>query len=144
MSFKDNLNALKIRLEQNAALQNYAGENFGKNFTVKRTYKKRVEINLGLLPLILITRPSVTRTMENQLISKLHSVNLYVGFLQNDYEKAQDHLIELDEILDSAIITKTQEPGDLPMKISLGLSDNDEGIYHPSYFMVKEITIKER
>lgn len=144
MSFVTNLNALKLRLENNEALQAYASLNFNQLFTVKRIYKNRVEIDMGELPLIFITRPSVTRTTENQIISKLHSVNLYIGFYQEDYEKAQDNVIELDELLDPAIITKISAAGDVPMKISLNNSDNDEGVYHPAYFIVKQITIKER
>lgn len=143
-SFILKLNALKIRLENNQALQDYTAANFGKQFIVKRTYKRRVEIHTNDLPIILITRPSVNRINANNLITKEHSVRLYVGFMQDDPEKAQDNLIELDELIDDAAIGRTSLAGDVSMPVYPQDSDNDEGVFHPTYFLVKHLTVKDR
>jgi hypothetical protein len=143
-SFVPKLNALKIRLEGNAALQAYAADTFGKQFMVKRVFKRRVEVHTNDLPLVLMTRPSVSRTISNGVITKEHVVRLYIGFTQNDLEKAQDNLIELDELIDTAVMEKTALTGDLPMPVSPQGSDNDEGVYHPTYFLVKDLMVKER
>lgn len=144
MSFIDNINALKVRLENNAALNAYAVNNYGKVFKVMKVYKNRVEIQLSDLPIIMITRPSVRRTPGNLSSRKDHSVSLYAGFRQEDRETSLEQFIELDELLEAAVIAKTALFGDVPMSVEVNDSLNDEGMYHPSYFLAMNLTVKTK
>jgi hypothetical protein len=146
LSFNDTLDDLKTTLEGNAALLTYCNTQFGKNHTVKRVFKRRTEIALDELPIMLITRPNVMpgkwRPGERDYT---HSVLIYCGFQCDDREEAQKILIEFDEVVDAAILTH-KNPNELPA----GVTDidpratiNDEGYYHPIYFFVKQIEINE-
>jgi hypothetical protein len=146
LGFNDTLNDLKTTLEGNAALLSFCNSRFTKNHTVKRVFKKRTEIALDELPIILITRPTVKpgewRPSERDYT---HTVPLYCGFQCDDRELGQELLIEFEEILDAAVLVY-KEPNRLPQ----GITDidprdtiNDEGYFHPVYFFVKDVEISE-
>ena len=142
MSILSKLKGIQKRLELNQALQNYCTEKFGRELKVKRVFKNRIEINLNELPLIMITRPRVNRATQNGVISKSHSVFLYIGFSQEDLLKAQDNIVELDELVEVAV--NERQTGDVPLAITVEDSVNDEGMYHPVYFNVTHLTVKDR
>jgi hypothetical protein len=143
-SFIDKINALKVRLERNADLQNYAAQNFGKQFTVKKSFRDITEISLEELPIIMILRPSVSRNTAGNAVTKEHEVDLVLGFRQEDSDLALDQFIEVDELLEAAAITKTTEAGDVGMYITPLDSANDTGIHAPAYFQGMTLRIKNR
>ena len=146
MSFNITLDNLKTTLEGDAAILSYCSTQFGKTHTVKRVFKKRTEISVDELPIMLITRPDVTpekwRPTEREYT---HNALVYCGFYCEDREAAQKILVEFEELMETAILTY-KNPSMLPE----GITDidpkaalNDEGYYHPAYFFVKTIEIQE-
>jgi hypothetical protein len=146
LSFNDTLDDLKSTLEGNTGLAAFCTAQFGKNHTVKRVFKKRTEISIDELPIVLITRPDVTpekwRPTEREYT---HNALVYCGFYCEDREAAQDILVEFEELMEAAILTY-KNPSMLPE----GITDidpkaalNDEGYYHPVYFFVKAVEIQE-
>ena len=144
MSFITKINALKFRLEENQALQDYFAEKFKKTAGVRKEFRNRAEINLSDLPLILITRPSLRREQAGNVIRKEHSVSLYVGFQHQDRADALEIILELEERIEIAVTTYTSQTGDTPMPVSVEESVNDEGMYHPSYFFMMGLKVKDR
>lgn len=144
MSFIAKINALKVRLENNQALQNFCMNKFNKRLTVLKVFRDRTEISLSDLPIVMITRPQVNRTFAGYMPKIEQIIYLYAGFHQIDREKAIDNSIEFEELLEEAINQKTQVSGDIPMAIMPGDSANDEGMFHPVYFLVMHLTVKER
>ncbi len=138
MSFKEKLNALKTRLENDPALNQFCQSNFGKSLTVLKVFKQRTELSIGDLPIILMTRPQVKRK------PKRHSVFLYAGFLSEDELQAIDLSIEFEELVEGAIRIKTSHTDDRTMEVDPGDSTNDEGRFHPVYFFVMEVLIDEK
>lgn len=144
MSFVDNINAFKIRLENNQALNDFALTKFGKVFKVWKVFHNRTEIGLDDLPLIMITRPNVNRTPSNLSPRKEHTVALYAGFRQEDRLLALEQFIELDSLLEDTVMVKTNIQGDIPMAVEVTDSANDEGLYHPIYFLVMHLKVKTK
>jgi hypothetical protein len=146
MSFNDTLDDLKTKLEENAGILSFCNTQFGKNITVKRVFKHRTEVSLDELPIIMITRPDITpggwRPSERDYV---HIARLYCGFHMDDREKAQEILVEFEELIETAIL-QYKNPNSLPE----GIDDidphgaiNDEGYFHPVYFFVKDVEIIE-
>lgn len=144
MSFVDNINALKVRLENNQALNDFALTKWEKVFKILKVFHNRTEIGLNDLPLIMITRPTVNRTPSNLSARKEHTVALYAGFRQEDRLLALEQLIELDSLLEDAVIVRTNLQGDIPMPVEVTDSTNDEGLYHPVYFMVMNLKVRTK
>ena len=144
MGFIDNINAFKVRLEKNAALNAFAAETFGKAFTVQKEFRNRVEINMNELPVHLITRPILRRDEANQSARKEHTVQIYSGFYMLDKSLALAAFIELDELIENAVVAYTGLSGDKPMAVRVVDSINDEGTYHPSYFMTMQLLVKTK
>jgi hypothetical protein len=144
MSFIDNINAFKVRLENNQALNDFALTKFGKVCAVWKVFHNRTEIGHGDLPLIMITRPNLIRTPSNLSSRKEHTVALYAGFLQYDRLLVLEQFIELDSLLEDAVMAKTNIQGDIPMAVEVTDSTNDEGLYHPVYFMVMQVKVKTK
>lgn len=144
MSFVDTLNNIKTTLENDANLQAFCQEKWGKALTVKKVFKQRTEIHLNEFPLVLITRPTrraqegLTRRKDND-----HTVRLYAGFNQKDREKAQEETIGFEEAIDNAVIADRTRGG-TAADTAFVSSQNDEGLFHPVYFQVIEFDILKR
>ena len=140
-SFNDALDAIKTTLEGNAALQSFCTSNFNAALTVKRVFKRRTEISA--FPVILMTRPEVKKMFLVGARDGTHTVRLYCGFHQPDKEKAQDNIVDFEELIDDALLA--QEPETLSaMNIKPTISVNDEGMYHPHYFIVMDVEVHHR
>ena len=147
MSAISYINAVKARIEGNAALQAYFEEQFGRRLTVKKSYKNREEINVGDLPVLMITRPQVGRSVSGNVTTRSHELLLYLGFHYpntDDLELPLEYFIEIDERLADAVARKTDLADDRAMYVIVGESANDEGAFHPVYFQTMHLTIKER
>jgi len=140
-SFKDVVNNLVTTLQNDSDMSTFCKAKWNKNLSVKKVFKERNEINYNDLPIILITRPSIEKSFriggdrENKNI-----VRLYCGFLQNDKRQALDEFIEFEEIIDDVLL-KDSMRGNYALDTDPVSSINDEGKYHPIYFMVMDVEI---
>lgn len=134
---------IKSLLELDSDLKSYCASKFGGSAIVKKAYKKRIEIGLDQLPVILITRPMIQQQQETNIPSyeRTHTIRLYCGFHQPDEELAQDQVIGFEEYIDQAILKDDRTLGNLVDHIWPGDSMNDEGYFHPVYFIVKEFLV---
>ncbi|WP_020675562.1 hypothetical protein [Geopsychrobacter electrodiphilus] len=140
---------LKSTLESDSALDAFCQARFGKSITVKTSYRNREEISMGECPVVLMTRPRVTR--ENGLNRRArgnHTVRLYFGFYQADTagdprDTANQTAIEFEEAIEDAVSADTTRGGNASSTVPKD-SVNDEGILHPVYFGVMEIEITKR
>lgn len=136
------INGLKLRLEAHAGLSNFCMSNFNKALTVRKVFKQRTEFQLDEFPIVMITRPQRQYEFAGQVSRKKEVVYLYAGFRSEDREKALELSIEFEDLLEEAVNTRAE--GDVPMDVSATDSANDEGMFHPVYFMVKHVVIKDR
>jgi hypothetical protein len=140
-SFNDVLDSIKTTLEGDTALQTFCASNFSAALTVKRVFKRRTGISA--FPVILITRPEVKKMFLVGARDGTHTMRLYCGFQQPDREKAQDNIVEFEELIDDALLNP--EPAALSaMNIKPTVSVNDEGMYHPYYFIVMDVEVHHR
>jgi hypothetical protein len=149
MSIILDINALKVRLQNNPDLNDWFLEKFGKDLQVKKIFKNRAELSMAEdFPLIMITRPQVNRTFGgSSAVDKHHDLLLYCGFYYDDaadLELPLDYFIELDDLLERAVITKTTADGDKVIPISIAESANDQGLKHPFYFMSMHTILRAR
>lgn len=142
-SFAATLQALQAALAGSSDLQAYCQAKWGKDLTAKIVYKERLAIHMAELPLIMITRPSISRSSSTGARDGHHAVRLYSGFFQDDRDLGALELITFEEAIDAALYAD-QQLGGTAMGIEFGDSVNDQGAFHPSYFLTKEITIRHR
>lgn len=142
-SFTTVIDNIVTTLQNDSALSAFCVAKWGKALTVKKVYKKRVEINLNELPIILVTRPSVEKEFLIGARDADHIVRLYAGFHQTDREKAQEEVIEFEEKIDDALLVDHTRGG-TATNTNPKSSVNDEGENHPAYFMAMDVAIKHR
>ncbi len=142
-SFNTALDALIVKLQDNAALKAFCLAKWNKELTILRVFKNRTEINLSELPVMLVTRPSVVKNYLVGARDGMHSLHLYVAFQETDRIKAQEILIGLEEAIDDALLSF--EPGSVGLRqINPEESANDEGLNHPNYSMAMKVSIQHR
>ena len=142
-SFIDVIDNLATTLEDNAALKSFCAEKWSKSLIVLTVFKERTEIQLSDLPIVLITRPETTKDFSTGTRDGTHTVRLYCGFRQEDRLKAMKELIEFEEKLDDALLVDHTRGG-IAIDTDPKASANDEGKFHPVYFMVMDVTIQHR
>jgi hypothetical protein len=140
-SFLDSINLLVTALEINATLAAFAQEKWRKSVTVRKGFKRREEISTTILPVILISRPSIKKSFQiGNGREGANLVRLYAGFFQKDPRKGVEEIIQYEELLDD--ILSDMNPGEIgAIGIDPEVSTNDEGKYHPSYFTVMDVEI---
>ncbi len=140
MSFSDDLTYLVGLI---AADDDIAALFPGKQLKVVRRYKSRTEIHVSDLPIVMITRPRATTESGNNVSGfQEHATAFYCGFNCENKEQAQDLVIRFEEALEKCIM-KDPTLGGRVMYSEPGDSANDEGKYHPVYFLVKEFKISK-
>jgi len=139
MSFTTVLDAIKATIETDSALLAIAAAKGWDPLTVKTTYKNRAEIALDELPIVMLSRPRVSRERSYGSLTGTHTVRIYAGFYQPDVDKRVAELIEFEELIVAAL---EEDPtlGDLVEGITPGESVNDEGATD-TCFLVQEIEI---
>lgn len=142
-TFIDVINELVTTLQNDTALSSFSQTKWGKSLTVKKIFKERTEINTRDLPIILITRPSLEKSFLTGARDGAHTVRLYCGFHQNDRRRALEEFIEFEEKIDDALLN-SQALESITLTINPLASANDEGKYHPVYFMVMDVEIRHR
>lgn len=142
-TFNDAIANLVTTLEGDSALSSFCNTKWGASLTVLRLYKNRTEIQISDLPIALVTRPEVDKNFLIGARDGKHRVRIYFGFLQEDRLKAQEELIEVEELIDDALLVDHTRGGKA-IDTTPEASANDEGSYHPVYFMVMDVLIKHR
>lgn len=144
MGFTSVMDQIISTITSDVELNAYATTNLGRAFTsanVKKVFKARPDILVGELPLIMITRPGTSGDADSDRAGTYtHTVRVYCGFLANDRYKAQDILINLEELIENAMMLDSTLGG-LVDFVSPSGSENDEGYNHPQYWIVKEFKI---
>jgi len=142
-TFKSVLENIQTTLREDSALIAFCTSKWNKSLKVESVYAERTEIQLSDLPIVLITRPSVEKVFKTRVRDSVHTVRLYCGFQQKDKLEAMSDLIELEELIDDALL-KDHTRGGNAMDTNPGESINDEGKYHPVYFLAMNITVNHR
>lgn len=142
-TFNDVIANLVTTLEGDSALSTFCTNKWGASLTVPRLYKNRTEIQVSELPVALITRPEVKKNFLIGARDAEHRVRIYLGFRQEDKLKAQEELIEVEELIDDALLADHTRGGKA-IDTMPEASANDEGSFHPVYFLVMDVLIKHR
>jgi len=139
-SFNDAIAALVTLLTTDTALSAFVLTKWGKPLKVLAVYKDKQEIHDSDLPLIMIVRPQMTPSFEENKVYGGHLVRLYYGFLQNDKLKGQPESIEFEEKLTDALLVDPSLGG-VTINVTPGVTAVDEGRNHPRYFGVKNVDV---
>lgn len=140
-SFTAVITNIVTTLQNDAALTSFCMEKWGKALTIQREFKRRAELNLENLPIIFITRPSVERVfLMGEARELRHTVRLYCGFHQSDKTMAIDESVEFEERIVEALLLDITRGGNA-IDTDPQTSINDEGEYHPIYFMILDLII---
>lgn len=140
-SFTSVIANLKAVLETDPFLQAYAQSKWSKNIQVLTVFKQRTEVGLDDLPVIMLTRPGVDVEQENNVAyERKNTVKLYIGFKEEDRMLAQAEIIEIEELIEKALVQNPTISG-MVDNIAPGNSANNEGYFHPVYFIVKEFLV---
>jgi len=142
-TFNTALDALAAMLGEDETIRDYAVEKWQYPFTVRREDRNHIPINTDDLPLILVMRPSVTKTQVVGGRDTKHTVKLYVLFQQADPAKAQTEAVEAEELIDDVLLTT--EPDTLGIKMLYpGSSKTDDAAVPPVYSIVMDVDIWHR
>lgn len=140
-SFTAITDLIKSALENSAALSSFCIVNFDRAQAVRKAFQKREEIPLTDLPLIIITSPSLRNEYgAGRLLYRTHGVRLYAGFQQEDRAQAQDNIIKFEENIEQALLNDAGLNAQ-NIEIYVGDSANDEGFFHPVYFLAKDFKV---
>lgn len=140
-SFTDITDLVVAALAGYADLKTFCISNWKKPPAVRKFYKKREEVSLTELPLVMVTVPSQRSTpAAARLLYREYTLRLYCGFQEDDRGKAQDLIIKFEEFIEQALLIDAVLNAQ-NIEIEVGDSANDEGQLHPVYFIVKEFTI---
>lgn len=137
------MNNIVTTLQNDSALAAFCTTKWGKALKVMKVYKRRIEISAEDLPIILITRPQVEKEFLVGARDVDNIIRLYAGFQQDDREKALDEIIEFEETIDDALLVDHTRGGNA-INTAPKASVNDEGEYHPVYFIAMDVAIKQR
>lgn len=140
-SFSGCMEKLVTQIGGHAPLAQFCADTWGRDLSIKTALKKRHEVHQNKLPVIMITRPSVTGHEYRAGFHKAaHKVRLYAGFYQSDADKAVLEQIRFEELICDAVLGDGVFT-DSASSVSIGMSANDEGIGHPSYFAVIDFDV---
>jgi hypothetical protein len=140
-SFSDCMEKLVTQINGHAPLAQFCAGTWGRDLTVRTALKKRHEVHQNKLPAIMITRPSVTgHEYRGGSHKAIHGVRVYAGFYQSDADKAVLEQIRFEELICDAVLGDGVFT-DSASSVSIGMSANDEGIGHPSYFTVIDFNV---
>ncbi|MFQ5737138.1 MAG: hypothetical protein ACE5GY_09820 [Thermodesulfobacteriota bacterium] len=140
-SFKGIAALIPAALSGSSALNAFCASNYGKGLTVRMGLKRREEIVITELPVMMVTIPEQkTAYGVGGLVERVYTVRLYCGFQQDDRVKAQDNLIDIEELMEQALLNDAAL-GAADIIVEPGSSVNDEGSLHPVYFLLKDLLI---
>lgn len=139
-SFTDMVGAILTALRGDAGITDFCRRNYQKPLTVRKGARKREEITLTELPLVMLTIPYQQSVYEGaQMIGRTYTLRAYCGFQQGDRERAVDELLKFEELLAEALLSV--DMNDDAILVTPGDSAYDEGFSHPYYFFLKEFRV---
>ncbi len=143
-SFNDAIAALITSLQTNVALQAFiqviAPQ---KVLTVLQVFKPRVEVNSSELPIIMITRPKIDPSYQENSVYGGHTLQLYFGFQQDDRILGAQQTITFEEKLRDALLADPST-GATTENVTPGVALNDEGRNHPHYFGFMSVDVMHK
>lgn len=142
-SFTAIISNIVTTLQNDADIASFCTTKWGKALTVMKVYKRRIEISAEDLPIVLITRPQADKKSLIGARDVDNTVRLYAGFQQDDREKALDEIIEFEEKIDDALLVDHTRGGNA-INTDSKASVNDEGEFHPVYFIAMDVLVKHR
>ncbi len=127
-------------LQGDAELKDFCRSNYQKPLTVRKGVKRREEIALTELPLVMVTTPFQQSVYEGaQMIGRTYTLRAYCGFQQGDRERAIDELLRFEELLAQSLLSVDMSND--AILVTPGDSAYDEGFSHPYYFFLKEFRV---
>lgn len=141
-SFTDVLDKLEEVLEQDADLKAFCNEKYGKDLSARRTVRQIDELPPEDFPLVMISRPrQKAKNLPGMQADVSHQVLLYIVFQQDEMDLALDEVIQIDELIDQALL-RNLNLGGLAKNIDTSEgSENSEHAWHPVYAIVKGIMV---
>lgn len=144
MSFSAVLTQIKKALEEDTILAAFVQAKWEKPLTVKITWRNREEISASDLPLIMITRPTLSSSRDTyQKITGKSVVRFYAGFYQNDEDLRQLELVEFEEQIFDAV-ARSEELKSMINSMTPAGGANDEGALGDTCFTIQQIEIETR
>ncbi len=141
MSFAPIIAKIKSVLETDPYLKAFCKETWTKELNVRLAFKKRQEIPMKDLPVVLVTSPNVGKREEKASGREAwRRVRLYAGFYQKDMGRGVLEQILFEELIDAAL-AKDTSLGETALDMRFLDSANDEGIYQPAWFTVIDIEV---
>lgn len=123
-------------LADDAALQAFALEKWGQPLTIIKGHRRKREISLDSLPLVMVTRPQGSENVNGLGASALR---LFYGFMHDDHALAVDQSIEFVDLIRAAL-RKDKRRGGQSQTTVFGPQVIDEGYGHPEYFGVMAVS----
>ncbi len=143
-SFNVAIAAFITSLQTNAGLIAFVTANWpGKTLTVKQVFKPRTEVHPAELPLIMITRPELNPSYNENTVEGGHTLMLYYGFQQDDRQLGAQLAITFEEALRDALLADPGNTGTTE-NVTPGKAVNDEGRNHPHYFGVMTVDVMHK
>ena len=144
MGMNDILDDIKETIAEGEGLLAFCAQ-IGKNLlTVTRVFKHRTEVSLSELPIIMMTRP----TKKNTILvtgekAWVNTVRLYCGLNISNRDNAQALIVSFEELIEAAlsIYGDVDNLPDYCLSVEPQSSANDEGMFHPVYFIVKDVEV---
>jgi hypothetical protein len=142
-TFNTSLDALVDLLADSDTLRDYAVAHWQNAFTVRREDRNHIPIDPADLPLILVMRPQVTKTLVVGGRDTNHTLKLYVLFKQLDSVTAQTESVEIEEMIDDLLLAT--EPDTLGMKmLDPTGSRTDDAASPPIYSIIMDVEVWHR
>jgi len=143
MSLKPVTDNIKATLLADTALLAWIATNFpGKQLRVVKAYKRRTEISVTDLPLIMIAAPKKRRA-EGPIGGRRYESDVltYAMFhFDGDRATAPDLTEQFESLVEDALLRDPRR-GNTAVDTDFEDSANDEGISHPTYISVLQFKI---
>jgi len=142
-SFTDVIDNITTTLEDDTALQAFCADKWSRSLSAKAAWRKRVEIGLDELPVVLVTRPRTRNKNRHEIRDADHTVMLYCGFNQPDRDLILKEQIRFIELIENALLADVTRGG-TAINTLIEDSVNDEGKFAPACFSVVAVEIYHR
>lgn len=142
-SFSDDISAMLSIISQDPDLTALLATITSRPLTAKKVFKNRTEIPTKDYPLLMATRPTVKTAVQDDYSGvKTHQVRFFFGFYTDNRDAVQDWLVQFEELMEAAIMADTTLGGRVE-NVAPGECSNDQGKFHPVYFMVKDFYVSK-
>jgi hypothetical protein len=141
-SFTEILKKMEDVLPADPDVASFCNEKYGKGLTVRRTVRRVDELPPEDFPLVMLSRPRQKMDNKPGMMGRVaHQVLLYIVLHQDEMDLALDEVIQIEELIDQALL-RNNTLGGLAVDIDTSDgSENSEHAWHPDYAIVKGIKV---